>query len=114
MTTLFAAVAPKLSVTTSQESKLKNRPKNIFFIEPPRGSVRRAIPLAAPPIVDATDDHVARVEGKWPARRRQRRARIAEHFDFIVRSDDLFRLRQIDPAVAASRTGDGGCFGRIK
>src|SRR5258705_8337835 len=54
------------------------------------------------PDVDAADDHIAGIKRQGGAGRRCRRAGIAQHANFLVRADNLFRRRQLDPAVAAA------------
>src|SRR6266508_195830 len=69
---------------------------------PAEALARLASPVVASPIVDAADDHVARVEGQRVARRSQRRAWVAQNSNLLVGTDDFLRPRQLDPAIATA------------
>src|SRR5262245_64868971 len=79
-----------------------------------RGELTRFTgPDAASPVINAPDDHVASMEGHRLTGWDRGRAGITQHANFLIGTDDSFRLRQLDPTIAAAGTHHRVRFGHI-
>ena len=91
ITNEFFEVAGKVPLLVSMNQFIRKK------ISTPCKSNTPPPQLSTPPMIMSRASRV-----KAPMGRRRRRAGISQHAYFLIRTDDFFRRRQLDPAVAAA------------